>query len=307
MTGRDDVPGPDPTVTPEETAATRDPTLVEDLLLLLFQPGSGTIAGEGTLFYVLAGAVLADLGLAGHVRTGTGRMGTTTVAAVGGEPPHDPLLRPSWEYVAARPRGVQAVLAATGPTLREPVLHRLLQRGDIHRGAHKVLGLFPTAVLQEGDTGRRDALLAQVRSVLADGAEPTPRLAALTALVHGSGTLPQLDPEIPWTSAVITRAEALEDGTWGAGAAARAVARTVTGTVVSNVIIAAATLPRGGGGQAQVGGRAGRAAGAARVADSHSSRAPWEAGHDRSSTPGWLPAPPGAPPRHQQQEVRCAR
>jgi hypothetical protein len=31
------------------------PTLAEDLLLVLFQPDSGTIAGENTLYYVLAG------------------------------------------------------------------------------------------------------------------------------------------------------------------------------------------------------------------------------------------------------------
>lgn len=31
--------------------------------------GGGTIAGEGTLYYVLAGAVLAELGLGRHVRT----------------------------------------------------------------------------------------------------------------------------------------------------------------------------------------------------------------------------------------------
>lgn len=48
-------------------------SLAEDLLLLLFQPnsgdrgGTGTIAGENTLFYVLGGAVLADLALGEQV------------------------------------------------------------------------------------------------------------------------------------------------------------------------------------------------------------------------------------------------
>ena len=48
-------------------AATHGPLLVEDLLLLLFDPRSGTIAGEGTLFYARGGAVLADLALQGLV------------------------------------------------------------------------------------------------------------------------------------------------------------------------------------------------------------------------------------------------
>ncbi|MGI5191839.1 GOLPH3/VPS74 family protein [Promicromonospora sp. CA-289599] len=235
----------------EEPATLRDRTLVEDLLLLLFQPSSGrqgdagNIAGETTLYWVLAGAVLAELGLRGHVRTGTTRIGTMTVEAVADNPPSDDLLRSSWEYVARTSRSVQTVLAATGPALREPVLDRLVERGDLHRRTRKALGLFQTSVLQQGDTGRRDGLLAEVRAVLVDGAEPTERTAALTALLYGSGTLPQFDRDIPWTSPVIARAEELKDGNWGAEAAAKAVARTVTATIVNNVIVAAAVLPRG--------------------------------------------------------------
>ncbi len=219
-------------------------TLAEDLLLLLFQPESGTVAGEGTLFYVLAGAVLADLGLGGHVRTGTGRLGGLTVEAVTDDPPADHLLRATWEYVADKPRGVQTVLAASGPALREPLLERLIDRGALRRRAGRSLGFLPVTILEEGNPARRRMLLAEIRRVLVDGAEPTARTAALAALLYGSGTLPQFDRDIPWTSPVIVRAEALKDGNWGAGATARAIARTVTSLIVSNVIVAAAVLPR---------------------------------------------------------------
>ncbi|MEV4534486.1 GPP34 family phosphoprotein [Asanoa sp. NPDC049518] len=215
------------------------PTLPEDLLLMLFQPRSGTIAGENTLFYVLAGAVLADLGLGNHVRTAG-----TRVEAVPDRPPADELLRPAWDYVAEKPRGVQTVLAAVGPRLRGPVLDRLVERGDIRRTRRRMLGLFNQTVLEDGGTGRRARLVGDVRDVLVDGVEPQARTAALAALLSGSGTLPQFHREIPWTSTVITRAKELERGDWGAGAAAEAVTRTVTATVVNNVIIAAATLPR---------------------------------------------------------------
>ncbi|MDF2989755.1 MAG: family phosphoprotein [Microbacterium sp.] len=221
-----------------------DPTLAEDLMLLLFQPDSGTIAGETTLYYVLAGAVLADLSMGGHLRTTDGPLGTLKVQAVGEDPPADPLLRASWDYVADKPRGVQTVLAATGPTLREPVLSRLIERGDIRRTTRKTLGLFTTTILEPGSTDRRAELLADVRAVLVDGGEPTPRVAALAALLFGSGTLPQFDRDIPWTSDVISRAEALKSGNWGAGAAARAVDRTMTAAIVNNALIAAAALPR---------------------------------------------------------------
>lgn len=228
------------TSSPSETPVSAEQTLAEDLLLLLFQPDSGTIAGEGTLFYVLAGAVLVDLGLGGHVRTGAGRLGSTTVEAVADHPPADHLLRASWEYVANKPRGLQTILAATGPALREPLLDRLVERGDLRRSTRKTLGLFKSSVIEEGDTGRRSGLLGEARAVLVDGVEPTPRVAALAALLYGSGTLPQFDRDIPWTAQVIARAEELKEGNWAAGAAAEAVTRTTTATIV-----AAAALPRG--------------------------------------------------------------
>ncbi|WP_154794577.1 GOLPH3/VPS74 family protein [Occultella kanbiaonis] len=225
------------------------PNLAEDLLLLLFQPNSGfqrtgSIAGENTLFYVLAGAVLADLGLGEHVRTATGRLGGTIVEAVENNPPADEILRSAWDYVAEKPRGIQTVLAAVGPRLREPLLDRLIERGDIQRGTRRTLGLFDTKVLEGTGGERRAALLADVRAVLVDGVEPQPRVAALAALISGSGTLPQFHRDIPWTSPVITRAKELEQGNWGAEAAAEAVARTVTAVIVNNVVIAAAVLPK---------------------------------------------------------------
>ncbi|WFF00091.1 GPP34 family phosphoprotein [Micromonospora sp. WMMD964] len=217
------------------------PTLVEDLLLLLFQPASGTIAGENTLFYVLGGAVLADLALGEHLTT-TDRQ---RVSSVAGHPPSDGLLRRAWDYLAEKPRGVQTALAAIGPTLREPVLQRLIARGDIDQEPRKVLGLFRTTALRDGRTERRSRLLADVRRVLVDGAEPQARVAALAALLSASGTLPQFHREIPWTSPVISRAKELERGDWGAEAAGAAVTRTVTATVVNSAVVAISVLPRG--------------------------------------------------------------
>ncbi|WBB56175.1 GPP34 family phosphoprotein [Verrucosispora sp. WMMD573] len=223
-----------------ETTRPGAPTLVEDLLLLLFQPRSGTIAGENTLFYVLAGAVLADLALADRVTVGNRRK----VEIAEGQAPSDELLRPAWDYLSEKPRGVQTVLAAIGPELRKPVLERLVERGDIRREDRKLLGLFRTTALRDGGTGRRAGLLAEVRQVLVDGAEPSARVAALVALLSGSGTLPQFYRDIPWTTPVITRAKELEQGNWGAGAAAEAVTRTVTATVVNSVIVTTTVIPR---------------------------------------------------------------
>src|SRR5690606_16161672 len=106
--------------------------ITEDLLLVLFQPDSGTIAGENTLFYVLAAGALTDLAQRGHARIeDAGFRGTRIHAA--GEPPEDELLRPMWDYISQKPRGVQTVLAAIGPTMREAVLDCLVEHGHLCR------------------------------------------------------------------------------------------------------------------------------------------------------------------------------
>ncbi len=213
------------------------PLLAEDVLLVLFQPDSGTIAGENTLFYVLGGAVLTELGIEGNVEIGEHRLGGAQVRAVQGNAPDDELLRSGWDYVSDKPRNAQTVLAAVGPGLRGPLLDRLVERGDIRREKRRALGLFTTTALEDG-SGRRAGLVESVRAVLEDGAPPEPRVAALAALVSASGSLPQLHKEIPWKSDVITRATALEQGDWGAGAAAEAVTRTTTAIVVNATVSA---------------------------------------------------------------------
>lgn len=99
-------------------------------------------------------------------------------------------------------------------------------------------------MLEYGGSGHRDVLLAQVRAVLVDGAEPMPRVAAVAALIYGSGTLPQFHRDIPWTAAVVERAESLKTGSSGAGAAVEAVACTVTATIVNSVVMSTVVLPR---------------------------------------------------------------
>lgn len=218
-----------------------DPLLVEDTLLLLFQPDSGTIAGENILFYVLGGAVLGDLALAGRVETQK-RALSTRVSATGEGPLPDPLLDPAWSFLSPKPRGVQTALAAIGPELRGPVLDRLVDRGDLNREEGKTLGIFPTTKLTLG-SGRREALIERVRAALTDGETPDVRTAASIALLSASGTLPQFHREIPWSGDVYTRAKELERGDWGAAAASSAVTRTMA-AIITNAVVAATVLPR---------------------------------------------------------------
>jgi Golgi phosphoprotein 3 (GPP34) len=215
------------------------PILAEDLLLVLFQPDSGTIVGENTLHYVLAGAVLADLALNESVKTAATLDGSASVEAVGERATSDEILRSAWDYASLKPVGVQTLLAAIGPTLRQPLLERLIARGDIREENGKVLGLLKTTTLKDGGNGRRSALIRDIRNILVDGVLPTPRLAALAALIWASGTLRQFDSVIPWTSAVITRAQHLASGKWSAEGATQAVARA---TAATSAVIAATYL-----------------------------------------------------------------
>ncbi|WP_130178488.1 GPP34 family phosphoprotein [Cryobacterium sp. SO1] len=227
-----------------ETARLNDEALLfEDVLLLLFQPESGTIAGENILFYVLGGAVLAELALQELVEVRRHSLFSNRVHAVDDAATSDEVLESALSYIAEKPRDAQTVLAAIGPYLRQPVLDRLVERGDVNRKKGKTLGIFPSTKLTLASR-RRAGLIAQVRAALIDGDTPVPRIAASIALISASGTLPQFYREIPWSGAVYTRAKAIEQGDWGASAAADAVTRTMAAVVAAS-IAAAMNLPRG--------------------------------------------------------------
>jgi hypothetical protein len=218
--------------------------LVEDVLLLLFQPSSGTIAGETFLYNVLGGAVLADLALRDLTEVEESGRLIHRVAARG-VAPDDAILRASWDYLAARSRGVHATIAAIGPDLRGQVLGRVVDRGHLLRKRKKVFGFIPSQTLELGSS-RRATLLARVRATLVDGAEPDDRTAAITALLSASANLHQFDPEIPWTSSVIDRAKNLENGNWAATAAGTAVAGAMVALI--NGAVSASTPANTAGG-----------------------------------------------------------
>lgn len=225
-------------------SALGDPLIVEDVLLLLFSPSNGTIAGEGTLFYVLGGALLTELAMEEQVTLeDRGALRGTVVTAAGEHAPGDPLLGSAWQQAAKKPAGAQTFLAAVGPTLREPVLDRLVERGHIARESRKRLGIFTTTRLRAGATTHRAELVAAVRSALIDGTTPTPRTAAIIALLSASDSLPTLHRDIPWSGDVYTRAKELERGDGGAQAAGIAVARTAA-AIVAGALASAGAVSR---------------------------------------------------------------
>ncbi|WP_432747111.1 GPP34 family phosphoprotein [Streptomyces sp. JH002] len=214
--------------------------IVEDLLLTLMDDTSGAIGGEGTLYYTLGGAVLAELALRGHVTAADGDTGLTglKVHAVSGRSIEDPLLRDAYEKTAERTRGVQTLLVEIGGELRGTVLDRLVDRGMVSRERKRRLGLFHTTSLSVADTRHKAELLREVRAALVDGRTPSDRTAVLIGLISASGGLPSLHPAIPWSGKVYERAKEYEKGAWGADAVNAAVTRTVVAITVGSAVAA---------------------------------------------------------------------
>jgi hypothetical protein len=231
-------------MTDATTTAAPAPSLAEDVLLVLFDPASGSIFSEGSpLFHVLAGAVLTDLALAGQVdidrkTTLRGRQ----VRATDLPAPTDPLLLGTWQRVERKPTDAYSLVLEIGPGLRAPTIERLVERGVLRCEATKMLGFIPGSRLVEGGAGRRGELIASLRRVLVDGAEPSVREAALAALVSARGSLPAMHREIPWSGDVYTRGRALQQGKWGARMAGDAIA-VAAAAMMSTALFVTVGLP----------------------------------------------------------------
>ncbi|GAA2715660.1 MULTISPECIES: GPP34 family phosphoprotein [Streptomyces] len=129
-------------------------TLPEELLLLSLHPSTGRrLCRARFLQYGVAGAVLAELALGGHVAEERGR-----VVVTGPLPPADPLLAAALAELttgaagAAGARGkgpgakgprTRAWVRRAGRRLEEPWLDRLVERGALRRESRRFLRLIP--------------------------------------------------------------------------------------------------------------------------------------------------------------------
>lgn len=236
--------------TPDESTApapggdggTRELLLVEDLMLLLLDDDGASVRAAGTLYYTLGGALLVELALLGLIDADdqdNGLLNGPRVRPTGSPQPADPLLREAMATIAAKPQRVQPLLVALGADLWKVVLERLVDRGLIEREERKLLGIFRTTRWPAVDAEHEAALRARILDVLVDGGETDPRTAAVIGLLYASGAMPALSPPLPWTSDTVRRAQALQDGDWGAAAVRSAVDRTAAAIAAS---VAAATI-----------------------------------------------------------------
>ncbi|WP_277959470.1 GPP34 family phosphoprotein [Frigoribacterium faeni] len=163
--------------------------------------------------------MLTELALSGAVdidrkTTLRGRQVRVTSSAA---PPDELLLR-TWPRVERKPTDAYSLVLEIGPALRAQTLDRLVARGALPREKTTTLGFIPGTRLRPAEgaegAGRRVELVASLRSVLAENAEPSVRTAALAALVSASGALPAMNREIPWSGGLYTRWRGLQQGKW---------------------------------------------------------------------------------------------
>lgn len=222
----------------DTTATARTVSVAEDALLILFDPDSGTFRGEGArLFAVLAGASFIDLALAGRITLDKrGLLRGNEVRVVSDDPPPDPIQRAVWERLRTKPTEVHGRIAEIGPRLRKPLIDRLINRGHLRREKRRILGIIPSVALVGADMSSRAELVRAVRAALVDKVQPEPHVAAVIALLSASQSLPQFYKEIPWSSAIHQRALEIQQGEWGAAAAAEAVTR-IAASLVSSAFV----------------------------------------------------------------------
>jgi hypothetical protein len=211
-------------------------------MLLLFDPRTGTIAGEGqSLMYTLGGAMLTELAMRGHIELDDKNRRVRAI----GHAPEDSLLRGAWERVPQTGTGIRGLAIDIGVRSRENTLNRLIARGDVRKEPGRLLGFIPTHALKGGNTGTRDRLLEPVRSALVDGVDPDARTATLVALLSASKNLAAMHADIPWSGEVYHRGKKFERGDWGAKATSDILLSTLVVQVVGTAFATTlATLAR---------------------------------------------------------------
>ncbi|MEU8550895.1 GOLPH3/VPS74 family protein [Streptomyces roseoverticillatus] len=175
------------------TAAPR-PTLPEELVLLCFDPVSGRKlmrAGHSS-GYGVAGAVLAELRLAGRVVEERGRVRVTNPL-----PPDDPLLAMAMASLQQPGKGggprTTAWVRSASRHLEEAWLTRLVKSGALRVEARRFLGVVPYRRYSVGPveltTAARERFELARRGGFAD-----PRARALAALASATGMAGALCP-----------------------------------------------------------------------------------------------------------------
>lgn len=231
--------------------------VIEDLMLLLLDDERGFIAGEGTLHYVLGGAVLGELALLGQVDVTDppSAWRSARVRVLDGVPPEDPLLLAGLEVLRPKERTVLDAITRLGRDQRGVVTQRLAERGLVRAEKYRILGIFPATRWPAEQPGPEDALREEIVRVMTGGSQPSPRTALLIGLLWGSGQLPAvLDVPGMRKREMLARAKEVAEGDLSAQAVNRAVEQTNAAMVAATMAAVSAAVATSAAASAADGG-----------------------------------------------------
>lgn len=217
--------------------------LCEDVLLLATDDETGKRGSSmGFTDLLVAGALLADLVLAGQVRlteAGESVKKDRVVADLEAPPPEDNLLlvtraklstKPSWEMSAA--------VSALQKNLVRHLYERLVADGLLVHDERLALGMFPYSRFPAADGSYEVGLLSAIDAVLFSGQVPDDHTAALIGLLHAGDLLVTVVDRGRGIDkkAVKKYAETLVEQYWPAKAARKAIQAAQAAVVVVAVV-----------------------------------------------------------------------
>jgi hypothetical protein len=221
-------------------------SLPEAVLLIDLHDERGTTQSSSGLDEALAGGLLLELALAGHLHE---EGGVLLVADDG--VPGEPLLADALAEVRAssRPRDARHWVSRLPRALR-PLKHRvaapLVERGVLAQDRVRVLGLVPVTRYLPEDPEPERALRARLAEVLVGGEEPDERTALLVGLLRPVGLVRRAVAREHRREAE-RRAEAIAQAGPVGAAVARHVREVETAVLVAVIASTAATAGSGGG------------------------------------------------------------
>lgn len=222
--------------------------IAEDLLLLLLDDESGTLAASDKVRPLLGGALLLELALAERVEVvEKARIWSSAKVAVTGPPVGEPVLDEALATVAVKPRSAQDLVERLGKGTRDRLLDRLVERGLVERHEGKVLGLFPRTTWPAVDARHEESVRALLQGVLVQGLTPDARTSALVALLAAIDHAHQVVDrgDVP-AREVKARAKEISEGAWAATAVKDAVAAAQAAVAAAVTASIAATTTSSG-------------------------------------------------------------
>lgn len=213
---------------PSEPATGREFLIATDLLLLLLDDDSGRAAlgVRDKIDPALAGAVLAELALAGaaDIVDADGVFRSAHVTVVNAETVTDPVLQDALAVIAEKDRSPKSLISKLKKGLRQRLLDRLADAGILEPTKDSFLIVFERTRWPAVDSTHEAEVRVSLEAVLLDGETPDARTGVLVALLDVIGQAHKVitrDGVSPKT--VKKRAAEIAEGSWATDAVKKAI------------------------------------------------------------------------------------